>query len=73
VFFISLTILILHPIKKYKIPYLLGNIAFYLFIIAPAMDALENVTLIILLNNFENNTMNLLNSIFTLGKVIFFI
>jgi hypothetical protein len=63
----------MHRLRENKYFNIIDKITFIIiFLIAPAMDAFENIFLLILLSNFELTTINFINSLGTLGKIVFF-
>lgn len=74
-FFTFLGLLMLKLIPKKTLTYSTGVAAVLCYLIAPLMDALENISLLSYLDVREYATVewiNAMNSVFTLGKISFF-
>ena len=74
-FFSFLTLLIIKPFDKNSIFKKLGILATAFFLIAPMMDALENISILILIafrEQYDLLWLSFMNSGFTLGKMAFF-
>ncbi len=74
-FFTFLTLLIIKPFDKGSVFHKLGILAIACFLLAPLMDALENISILILIafrGQYDLWWLSFLNSGFTLGKQGFF-
>ncbi|MDH5232275.1 MAG: hypothetical protein OEY38_19610 [Gammaproteobacteria bacterium] len=74
-FFTFLTLLIIKPFEQKSVFHKTGIVAIASFLIAPTMDALENISMLILIAFRDQKDLlwlSFLNSGFTLGKMTFF-
>lgn len=75
VFFTFLTLLLITPLSPTSIFHRLGRGAVGLFMLAPLMDALENLSILTIIayrTQYDLLWLSFLNSSFTLGKIGFF-